>query len=422
MLVGLLSGIYPALVLSGFRPASVLRGGGRQTGGGQGRLRMALVICQFAVSIGLGIATLVIFSQINHARTLDLGLRRDRTLLVYTAMLATGTRESFRQQLLREPAIEGVAEANDFPFSTNEGLWIVKRPGRAQRQLLVSMDISPSFRALYGIRLLAGRDLSRDRPLDAFSETLVVGKNGGPNQGRSVMVNALGAAQLGWTAQQAVNQSVEVNGERLVIIGVVADAKFKGAREPVRPMIYYYDSYFAQTLSVRVRAGMMQQATAAIDRLWHAFAPNNAVSRNFLDDKFADQFRQDETQGALFGLFVGIAIFIACLGLFGLAAFTAGRRTREIGIRKVFGATTREVTVLMLWQFSVPVLIANLIAWPVAWWYLRGWLDGYAYRIALSPLYFVEVGLAALAIAWATMLAHTLQVARASPIRALRHE
>ena len=125
---------------------------------------------------------------------------------------------------------------------------------------------------------------------------------------------------------------------------------------------------------------------------------------------------------AIFALFVGVAIFIACLGLFGLASFTAERRTREIGVRKVFGARTRDIVLLLLWQFSVPVLAANLIAWPVAWYYLRHWLESYADRIALNPLYFLAAGIVALTIAWITVIAHTLLVARASPIRALRYE
>ena len=146
------------------------------------------------------------------------------------------------------------------------------------------------------------------------------------------------------------------------------------------------------------------------------------MQRHFLDDDFGRLYQADERQGEMFGLFVGIAIFIACLGLFGLAAFTAGRRTREIGIRKVFGARVRDVVFLLLWQFSTPVLIANAIAWPVAWYYLQGWLQGFAYRIPLNPLYFVAAGAAALAIAWATVFVHALRVARANPIRALRYE
>src|SRR6185503_6667917 len=143
---------------------------------------------------------------------------------------------------------------------------------------------------------------------------------------------------------------------------------------------------------------------------------------HFLNESFDKLYLADQRQGAMFGVFVGIAIFISCLGLFGLAAFTASRRTREIGIRKVFGARTRDLVFLLLWQFSIPVLIANAIAWPIAWYYLHDWLQGFAYRITLSPLYFVAAGLAALVIAWLTILSHALRVARANPIRALRYE
>jgi putative ABC transport system permease protein len=146
------------------------------------------------------------------------------------------------------------------------------------------------------------------------------------------------------------------------------------------------------------------------------------MQRHFLDDDYNKQFLADERQGTLFGIFVVIAIFIACLGLFGLAAFTASRRTKEIGIRKVFGARVRDVVLLLLWQFSIPVLIANAIAWPVARYYLRDWLQGFAYRISLSPAYFVGAGAIALGIAWATVFVHALRVARANPIRALRYE
>jgi putative ABC transport system permease protein len=146
------------------------------------------------------------------------------------------------------------------------------------------------------------------------------------------------------------------------------------------------------------------------------------VQRYFLSDAFDKLFQADEKEAQMFSLFVGIAIFIACLGLFGLAAFTAQRRTKEIGVRKVFGARQWDVVRLLLWQFSVPVLIANVVAWPVAYYYLHHWLESYAYRIALSPLYFVLAGATALVIAWITVVAHALRVARANPIHALRYE
>jgi putative ABC transport system permease protein len=166
----------------------------------------------------------------------------------------------------------------------------------------------------------------------------------------------------------------------------------------------------------------MAEALSYIDTTWRSFMPGAAIQRHFLNDSFDDLFASDEKQGAMLGLFAGIAIFIACLGLFGVAAFTAERRTKEIGLRKVFGARTRDIVRLLLWQFSIPVLIANVIASPVAYYYLHHWLEGYAYRITLNPLYFLAAGIIALTIAWVTIIAHAVRIARASPILSLRYE
>ena len=206
------------------------------------------------------------------------------------------------------------------------------------------------------------------------------------------------------------------------IVGVLADVKFDGAREPAGASIYFYDPKSSANAMIRIRPDAVPQTVAFVDREWHAFAPTKAVWRHFLDDDFGALYQAEERQGELFGVFVLVAIFIACLGLFGLAAFTAGRRTREIGIRKAFGARTRDVVLLLLWQFSVPVLIANAIAWPVAWYYLHVWLQGFAYHVSLSPLYFLGAGVAALMIAWATVFVHARRVASANPIHALRYE
>jgi putative ABC transport system permease protein len=173
---------------------------------------------------------------------------------------------------------------------------------------------------------------------------------------------------------------------------------------------------------VRVQPSQLPAALSFIDHTWRQFAPSIAIQRSFLNDGFDSQFRADERQENVFLLFVGIAIFIASMGLFGLAAFATERRTKEIGLRKTFGARTRDIILLLLWQFSIPVLVANLIAWPVAYYYLRRWLEGYAYRISLNPLYFVGAGAVALVIAWATVIVHAAHVARANPIDALRYE
>jgi putative ABC transport system permease protein len=173
---------------------------------------------------------------------------------------------------------------------------------------------------------------------------------------------------------------------------------------------------------VRIRPGRVAQALSFIDRTWRRFQPGAVIQREFLTDVFDDFFRAADREGAMLGIFVAIAVFIACLGLFGLAVFTAERHTKEVGVRKVAGARAGEIVRLMLWRMSIPVLTANLLAWPVAYYYLHRWLEGYAYRVSLNPLYFLGSGAAALLIAWITVYAITLRLARTNPIHALRYE
>ena len=189
-----------------------------------------------------------------------------------------------------------------------------------------------------------------------------------------------------------------------------------GMKESLQPALYvdYPQSY--TLLSIRLHGQRMAETLSYIDKTWRSFVPSSAIQRYWLNDTFEGLFKPDEKQGVMFSLFVGIAIWISCLGLFGMAAFTAQRRTKEIGIRKVFGARTRDVVRLLLWQFSIPVLIANAVAWPIANYYQHHWLEGYAYRVSLNPFYFLATGAAALLIALITISAHALRVARSSPV------
>jgi putative ABC transport system permease protein len=416
---GLLSGSYPALVLSGFRPASVLRTNSSGQGG-SGRLRAILVVLQFAVSIGLGIGAAVIFSQIRYARAIDLGFKHDNILVIgHAGRVFIDGRQSFVQELRTNPGILDLTLSDRTPFEIGQSTDGIRLVGKPDLILFNRTVISPDFPNFYGMRLLAGRQLSATRSLDQFSSM----NAGDPaNTGHSILLNETGAARLGFTPQQAIGKTILYNNYAVNIVGVLADAKFSGAREPIKAAAFVYDPKAGANISVRLRPDMIPQTLQSIDKAWHTFAPIAVISRHFLDDSFDQLYQEDQRQGQMFGMFVGIAIFIACLGLFGLAAFTAGRRTKEIGIRKVFGGKTRDVVLLLLWQFSVPAMIANLIAWPLAWYYLRAWLDAFAYRIALSPLYFLAAGAAALLIAWITVLAHAVRVARATPSGALRYE
>jgi putative ABC transport system permease protein len=420
VIAGLLSGAYPALVLSGFRPAAILRTGNAGRAG-SGRLQTALVVMQFAVSIGLGIAAMVVFSQINFARHIDLGIRKDNLLVISGNAVTLGGREGFVQKLRSNPGILDVAVTEAVPFGTyGVGLAAAQVPGRSDMIALNQLTIGTNTAQLMGMRLVAGRYLSDSRAQDQFDRG---GTNStGANEGHNILIDEAAAVSLGFTSQQAVGKTIILGKSHMRIVGVLAGVKFGGAKERARPTMYVYDPQIPGSVLVRLRPGTVPQTLAFIDKAWHDFAPTKAMDRWFMDDVLANLYQSDERQGTLFGVFVVVAIFISCLGLFGLAAFTAGRRTREIGIRKAFGARTRDLVFLLLWQFSIPVLIANLIAWPFAWYWLHDWLQGFAYRIELSPLYFAAAGLAALLIAWATIFAHALRVARANPIHALRYE
>ena len=418
-LTGLLGGLYPALILSGFRPGVVLRSNSSKVSG-SGLLRTGLVVLQFAISIGLGIAAMVIFSQVTHARNIDLGFDRDNVVIVGSdgrRAMTLATAESFADALSADPDIVGVARSGSVPFEHSDSRSGVQLPGHSQQIIVRTIVISPNLSALYGMHLLAGRFLSRAHGGDVSRESASGGEGGG-----NVIIDATAARRFGFTPGTAIGKTLRMGAQAPVtIVGVVSDALFHVQSLPIGT-VYVDDPAQLGSFSVRIKHGHVREALAAIDATWHRFAPTVAIQRYFLDDSFDKLFAADERQGHMFAIFVGIAVFIACLGLYGLAAFTAQRRTREIGIRKVFGARTRDIVRLLLWQFSIPVLIANAIAWPVAWYYLHGWLQGFASRIWLSPAYFFAAGLVALVIAWATVAVHAIRVARANPVRALRYE
>jgi len=409
VVVGLLSGAYPAIVLSGFRPVSTLKSSGAPHSS-SGLLRSALVVGQFVVSIGLGIAVAVILRQIHFGRTLDLGFDRSDMVVIKSAGgISADARVRLARVLRSGPGIAGAALSNVVPFDTgwafNE---IVHVQGDVTSVTAHVVMISPEFPSLYGMRLLAGRLLSADRGQDM--------------QGESVLINAATARRFGFTVVQAVGKTIDLGGSHLRVVGVLNDAMKEGLRSAVWPVVYMVDTKDCILLSVRVRPNRLPEALSFIDHTWRSFAPTAAMQRYFMSDAFDDLFTSDDRQGMMLVAFVTIAIVIASLGLFGLVVFTTERRTKEVGIRKVSGARTGDIVRLMLWRISVPVLLANVIAWPLAYVYLHRWLEGYAYRISLNPLYFLGAGAAALLIAWGTVYANTLRLARTSPIHALRYE
>ncbi len=429
VLAGILGGLYPAFIISGFRPALVLKAN-RSGQSGSGWLRSGLVVMQFAISIGLGIATAVVYGQTMYARNLELGFARDNTLIL------TGigrdqvlpTRESMRAELISNPNIAAVSGSNEEPFGGNENNDLIWSPASPGDSILIrEHTIEPDYFTAYNVPLVAGRYLDRNRGEDMID---VKENDEVAPDNRSIVINVSAVKRLGFKSPQdavgqVVRQGTGPDGKIKVsrtIVGVVADANFDSLRSPVLPVVFSWNPHGLNYYNIRVKPGHMAEAHEFVERTWNKFIPSLPVRLAFLDENYEKQFAADEKRGEMFAAFAGIAIFIACLGLFGLASFTAERRTKEIGIRKVFGASVTNIVKMLVWQFSIPVLIANLIAWPIAWYYLNDWLEHFAYRIDLSPLYFIGAALVALAIAWGTVSAQAVRAARSRPVNALRYE
>lgn len=415
---GMLGGFYPALVLSGFRPAAALRPAA-ESPARSGLLRQALVVFQFAVSIGLGIAALVIFAQIDYARHINPGFDRDNMVVIdlNQSQLSSEGRGNLARALADGRDVAGSALSITTPGETlYREVNFAHVQGNPQKIAMQSMSVSPDFFTVYAVKLVAGRKFSDNRGTDVNGGT-------GLEDNKNVIVDEDAVHAFGFTPESAIGKTIELVGSRATIVGVVRNVLFHGAQSvSTKASVYYYNPNHMSRLSVRVKGGRIPDAVNFIDRTWQRFVPTTPIARWFLDENFNALYADAQRQGALLAVFVAIAVLIACLGLFGLAAFVVDRRTKEIGIRKVMGATNKDVVRLLLWQFSIPVLSANVIAWPVAWFYLDRWLTGFAYRIDLNPLYFVAAGVLALVIAWATVIGHALRVARANPVHALRYE
>jgi putative ABC transport system permease protein len=417
--VGALAGAYPALVQSGFRPATVLKGGLAQTAGSEW-VRSGLATLQFAVLIGLILAVVVIARQTRFA--LNEGLRVDKAQMLWMEVLPPDgppappgpvkppCRDTFVEQARKLPGVLGAACSSNAVLDVTDTETTVLSPGGAVLGVGLAF-VDYGFFELYGLKPAAGRFLSRDHPADETAKVAVI--------------NQRAAAALGFaSAAQAVGQSFRnyPSKEAVQIIGVVPDFTFDLSQGPQRPVIYTLNPSAFDYLSIKLKGAQIPETLKAIDALWKTTGSARPASRRFVDEALQTVYASTLRQGYLIDAACAVAVFIACLGLFALAAFTAARRTKEIGVRKAMGASKGDIVRLLLWQFTQPVLWANLIAWPLGWWAMRHWLNGFSARIALSPWDFAAAGAAAVAIAWLTVSWQSFMVARAKPANALRYE
>jgi putative ABC transport system permease protein len=272
-----------------------------------------------------------------------------------------------------------------------------------------------------GIRTVAGRSFSERFAND--DSTLAFSDDPPAGAASNAVVNAAGAKQLGFSSPAAaVGAQLRIGEVPTTIVGVVPDVQYHSLREEMEPIIYSMTRTGHSSLIVRYSSSEAGRIAEQVGQVWRRQLPDVPFESFFVEDAVAQLYQAEEARGYAFAASAALAIIVGCLGLYALAAFSAERRVKEIGIRKVLGARTRDIVRLLVWQFSKPVILANLIAWPVAWWVMRSWLNGFQDRISLNPALFLLAGLAAFAIAVVTVVGHAVKVARAHPIHALRYE
>ena len=425
---GLLGGLYPAFYLSSFQPADVLRANKSSVETpGSGRFRAALVLFQFAIATGLIVCTSVIYSQTRHVEAVDPGYRRDGLVQIANAWRFTqgSEYEAAHTAILAIPGITGIGRTGMGLAPTEKPTRLMQASGTSDHLTMAFHGIDAAFLQTMDIKLIAGRLLG-----DRFAADRIDGAT--PNdlaaRGINVVINRSAATKLGYRSPQAaIGQVVRVAFDGWVMVpatvaGVVEDTRFRTARDAIEPIVYAYDPEHTNQVLVRYTAARPGDVMAALNKVWRKFEPEIPFEARFADDIVRELYAADRARTALFAAFSLLAIVIACLGLYSLASFATERRTKEIGIIKVLGAKVRDIVRLLAWQFSKPVVLANLVAWPAAWWAMRDWLNTFDTRIALTPTPFALAGLMALAIALVTVAGHSIRVARLNPIHALRYE
>lgn len=408
------SGLYPAFVLSGFKPIEVLKG---KTGSTKqsALLRKSLVVFQFAASLFLLIGTVTVYQQIQYMRKQSLGINIDQTLIIPPPIVGIDSTflqkiTAFKQELQQQSSIKNITVSTSIPGEAvgwnAGGIKLVGQDESKQKQYRV-IGVDYNYIKTYGLKLIAGRPFSKDFGSDKHS----------------VIFNRKGIEQLGFTKpEDALGKKIDFWGDQYTIEGVTEDFHQQSLREAYEPLILRLIPDVNGSISIKTSAANASKTINVVKAEWNKFFPGNTFEYFFLDEHFDAQYKADQRFGQVFSLFTSLAILVACLGLFGLASFTTLQRTKEIGIRKVLGASVTNILKLLFREFAFLLLIAFVIATPIAWLTTSNWLQGYAFRIDLHWTYFVLPFLAIIAIALVTVSFQSVKAAIANPVKSLRTE
>lgn len=415
LITGLLAGSYPSFYLTSFKPVEVLKGKLLKSGLGNVFLRNGLVIFQFTISTALIVCTIIMFQQLQFTRSKNLGMNKENVIVVANSNRLGTAEEAFRQEVSNMAGVKNTSITSSVPtkYLFTDG-YVPLQNGKeqvAKDMSLTSYIVDYDFASTLQLKIQKGRNFSKD-----FNDSL------------SVILNEEAVRQIGW--KEPLGQFLEYpggNNQKFKVIGVVKDFNVQSLHNAMIPFALFHTSSKTYDLGTsyvvaRVDPGKTNDVLTKLESKWKSFAPATPFDYSFLDEEFNALYQSDKRMGSVFGLFTMLSIFVACLGLFGLATYTAERRTKEIGIRKVLGASVQGVARLLSKDFLKLVFIAALIAFPIAWWAMNKWLEDFAYRINISWPAFVAAGLAVLLIALLTVSFKAIQAAVANPVKSLRTE
>ena len=408
LFVGFLAGVYPAFMLAAFQPAQVLKGK-MQSNRRERRFRNGLVVFQFFTTVVLFTVTIVIFNQLHYIRHKDLGFEREHIVVIQNAHVIRDQQQAFKTELKKNPDILAASYSTNGPYmSLSAGIFRKEDQDIQANYTLVNIVADYEYMDTYRFKLKEGRYFSRENSTDNSAIVL-----------NEAAVRALGLEDP--IGKRLLDVSDEV--KPITIIGTAQDFHLQFLRDAIRPLgMILLQGNTGRLLSIRINPGQVEQTLGYIEKQWDAFNPGQPVDYVFLDERFNRGFKADLQTGNVFSAFAGLAIFIACLGLFGLASFMAELKTKEIGVRKILGATVPGIVILLSKEYVKWLAVANLLAWPLAYYALHNWLQDFAFRINITFWPFLLAGGAALIIALLTVSYQSLKAAFTHPIKSLRYE